>query len=72
MMEVRIRTADEATPVHFADIDASQGALEKLLHMINTHGFRSEISPDGFPVEYETQFVLDESGAYFEIVLQES
>lgn len=67
MVEVRIRTNYDATAKHLGEVPFDRASLDGVIPLINSWGLRSEMS-DG-NADLVGQFVLDETGAFFEIVV---
>ena len=68
MVEVRIRLTIDAKSQHLGEVPFTEAGLNDVIALLNGWGLTSD-GPD-YP-DLVGQFVLDHTGAYFEIVVVE-
>ena len=69
-IEVRIRTQDDLKSTFLCATDMTSDALTGVFVTLNEWGIRSDVTPDGGGrADLSGSFVLDETGAYFEVVV---
>ena len=68
MVEVRIRLASDARSSHLGEVPFTDVGLDSVFRLVEMWGLQSDGCDD---LDMVGQFVLDDSGAYFEIVVGE-
>ena len=68
MIEVRIRHHDDDSAVHLGDVPLTEAGLSEALRLVRAWGIFTV--QDGLETpDLSGQFVIDASGAYFEIIV---